>query len=357
MIGRDVRYFRNGRKGNGKSLFTLSFLVEFAHAKDKCLFAHCYPYTYTELQDYLAKVLLHPGPKQFVTSEVLCATLGGNECPVLTITAPDGSEEEKRKRKAIFISSRVHPGESNSSWIMKGLLDFLLSSSKEADHLRCTYVFKIVPMLNPDGVINGHYRCNLAGYDLNRHWHDPSPTIHPTIFHAKELLKRLQEERGVAMFCDIHGHSVKHNLFVYGCPKVKDDMTQPPAETQVDDNVSLEFPNAMNLVSSAFSMPDSRFVVEKIKEHTGRVVAWRELGIAQSYTLEASLCGSGEGKSTCTAQFACADFEAMGREFGVALAVWSSAELHDQVKNNPDKLQELLAPLTWMDDGTPDMYA
>eukprot|EP00983_Pelagomonas_calceolata_P025766 806977-Pelagomonas_calceolata.AAC.1 len=26
----------------------------------------------------------------------------------------------------------------------------------------------IVPMLNPDGVINGSYRCSLAGVDLNR---------------------------------------------------------------------------------------------------------------------------------------------------------------------------------------------
>lgn len=25
-------------------------------------------------------------------------------------------------------------------------------------------------MLNPDGVIYGNSRSNLAGYDLNRHW-------------------------------------------------------------------------------------------------------------------------------------------------------------------------------------------
>ena len=25
-------------------------------------------------------------------------------------------------------------------------------------------------MLNPDGVINGNYRCSLLGYDLNRVW-------------------------------------------------------------------------------------------------------------------------------------------------------------------------------------------
>jgi len=38
----------------------------------------------------------------------------------------------------------------------------------------CTYYLcvcvcmQIVPMLNPDGVINGSYRCSLAGVDLNR---------------------------------------------------------------------------------------------------------------------------------------------------------------------------------------------
>jgi len=25
-------------------------------------------------------------------------------------------------------------------------------------------------MVNPDGVIHGSSRCNLAGLDLNRHW-------------------------------------------------------------------------------------------------------------------------------------------------------------------------------------------
>jgi hypothetical protein len=29
-------------------------------------------------------------------------------------------------------------------------------------------------MLNPDGVINGNYRCSLAGVDLNRRWKFPS---------------------------------------------------------------------------------------------------------------------------------------------------------------------------------------
>jgi hypothetical protein len=45
-------------------------------------------------------------------------------------------------------------------------------------------------MLNPDGVINGNYRCSLSGQDLNRQWVDPSRSLHPTIFYTKMMLKR-----------------------------------------------------------------------------------------------------------------------------------------------------------------------
>lgn len=63
----------------------------------------------------------------------------------------------------MFISARVHPGESNASWMMKGIIDFLVGNTPEAIALRDNFVFKIVPMLNPDGVINGNYRCSLSG--------------------------------------------------------------------------------------------------------------------------------------------------------------------------------------------------
>jgi len=40
------------------------------------------------------------------------------------------------QRKAVVLTARVHPGETNASWMMKGFLDFLLSGSKEAK-VRC----------------------------------------------------------------------------------------------------------------------------------------------------------------------------------------------------------------------------
>jgi len=68
----------------------------------------------------------------------------------------------------VILSSRVHPGETNASFIVEGLIDFLLSADREAKSLRDSYVFKVVPMLNPDGVVVGNYRSSLAGVDLNR---------------------------------------------------------------------------------------------------------------------------------------------------------------------------------------------
>lgn len=53
-------------------------------------------------------------------------------------------------------------------------------------------VFKIIPMLNPDGVINGNNRTSLSGQDLNRVWDNPKPDVHPTIYQCKKLAQDLQ---------------------------------------------------------------------------------------------------------------------------------------------------------------------
>lgn len=52
--------------------------------------------------------------------------------------------------------------------MIKGVIDYLVGPTLDAKILRDNFIFKIVPMLNPDGVINGGYRCGLAGVDLNR---------------------------------------------------------------------------------------------------------------------------------------------------------------------------------------------
>jgi len=82
---------------------------------------------------------------------------------MLIVTNFYSDPEDIAQRKAIILTGRVHPGETNASWIVEGLIDYLVSNDEGAKKLRNTFVFKIIPMLNPDGVIIGNYRCSLTG--------------------------------------------------------------------------------------------------------------------------------------------------------------------------------------------------
>jgi hypothetical protein len=135
-------------------------------------------------------------------------------------------------------------------------------------------------MLNPDGVINGNYRCSLAGCDLNRRWKYPSPILHPTIYHTKKLVKDFASERPLILYCDLHGHSRRKNVFMYG----NTDSSCPEA-TRV-------FPYLMSKVAKPhFSYDYSRFKVQRSKESTARIAMWRELRVPNIFTMEASFCG------------------------------------------------------------------
>ncbi|KAG8516306.1 Cytosolic carboxypeptidase 4 [Galemys pyrenaicus] len=96
---------------SGRSYYTLTFSLTFPHSGDTCYLAYHYPYTYSALMhchrcdvmmivsvtcssassllqthlDILAKSV---NRKQvYFRREVLCRTLGGNACPLVTITA------------------------------------------------------------------------------------------------------------------------------------------------------------------------------------------------------------------------------------------------------------------------------
>lgn len=44
------------------------------------------------------------------------------------------------------------------------------------------------------GVVNGNYRCSYLGFDLNRHWLDPTAWAQPEILSVKTLVTELHED-------------------------------------------------------------------------------------------------------------------------------------------------------------------
>ncbi|XP_058153392.1 cytosolic carboxypeptidase 3 isoform X3 [Dasypus novemcinctus] len=304
-IGDQIKYFKNNLGQDGHHYFSLTWTFQFPYNKDTCYFAHCYPYTYTNLQDYLSNINNDPVRSKFCKIRVLCHTLARNMVYVLTITTPLKSTES-RKRKAVILTARVHPGETNSSWIMKGFLDYILGDSSDAQLLRDTFIFKVVPMLNPDGVIVGNYRCSLAGQDLNRCYTSLLKESFPSVWYTRNMIHRLMEKREVILYCDLHGHSRKENIFMYGC-----DGSARSKALYLQQRI---FPLMLSKnCPDKFSFSACKFNIQKSKEGTGRVVMWK-MGIRNSFTMEATFCGSTLGNKRGT-HFNTKDLESMGYHF------------------------------------------
>lgn len=202
---------------------------------------------------------------------------------------------------------------------MKGVIEFLTSPSPESKALRENFVFKIVPIINPDGVINGNYRCSLSGQDLNRRWKNPSKILHPVIFNIKKAMRSFAKERELALYCDLHGHSRRKNIFMYG-----NNIKEKPHATRV-------FPYIMSKLCDFFSFEQSRFSMSKFKDSTARIAMFRELGIVNIFTMEASFCGADRGKFK-DQHFTTDYLMLAGRRLLESLIVYCKIDVHQSIK-------------------------
>ncbi len=86
--------------------------------------------------DDLNKISSDPIKTTFCTRRTLCLSLAGNKVEMLTVTSKNNLENLP-KRKGVFLTARVHPGESVGSWMMKGVIDYLIDENNdEAEALR-----------------------------------------------------------------------------------------------------------------------------------------------------------------------------------------------------------------------------
>lgn len=78
--------------------------------------------------------------------------------------------KEGNPKEALMIIARQHPPEVTGFLAMKSFMETLAGSTEQAKMFRKRFTIFSVPLMNPDGVDNGHWRHNMGGIDLNRDW-------------------------------------------------------------------------------------------------------------------------------------------------------------------------------------------
>ena len=281
--------------------FTLSFCyhVNKNNINTPIYFALCFPYSYSSLQEYLYKLSTIKTNKNKIKFSTLNKTICGNPLDILYITNFNSSSNEINARQSIIFTARVHPGETSGSYVIESVINNLLNNSEQSNILLDKYIFKIIPMLNPDGVIHGHYRNNILGKDLNRMWQDPRDNITPTIFYLKKLISVNKP----FFFCDFHGHSNMPNCALYCC--------SPPKKKK---NKFFNFPNA-NIKSYHFyeekvfmrifeeetkyyQKSGEKYNIQKSKLKSARGVIYTEFNVYFSYALETGLMAKWNKQNT-----------------------------------------------------------
>ena len=132
----------------------------------------------------------------FVTKSKIGESRAGKPINALKI----GESDDKQ---IILILSRQHPPEITGYMAMQAFTETICSDNETAESFRNKYNTYVIPLANPDGVDNGHWRHNNGGIDLNRDWGDFNQ---PETAAIRDFVKYTVDSAGgkILFFIDFH---------------------------------------------------------------------------------------------------------------------------------------------------------
>lgn len=136
-------------------------------------------------------------------------------------------ETNPRATKHLLFLGRAHPPEVPGAMAMRAFLKELgsvrLKACSTGLSRTCGFFARhnlvSIPFLNPDGVVNGHWRHNSGSVDLNRDWGDFSQ---PETAAVRAYLNRLDKSSKIRLMLDFH--STKRDVLYI---QQKDDPIDP----------------------------------------------------------------------------------------------------------------------------------
>jgi hypothetical protein len=107
--------------------------------------------------------------KELAADDRISFAIAGQSARGRDLFFMDINNGKTKKKDIVAIISRQHPPEVTGFLALQAFLDELLSNEQSADFFK-QYRVLVYPLMNPDGVDEGHWRHNTGGIDLNRDW-------------------------------------------------------------------------------------------------------------------------------------------------------------------------------------------
>lgn len=130
-------------------------------------------------------------------------------------------EAESGKKEYVLFVGRQHPPEVTGALAMLPFLETVFADTELANAFRSRFNIIAVPLMNPDGVDNGHWRHNMNGVDLNRDW---GPFTQPETQAIERILDEIAEDEKSIFRLLFDFHSTRRNVFY---TQFKDVETNP----------------------------------------------------------------------------------------------------------------------------------
>ena len=152
---------------------------------------------------HIKKWVQNLSKKKFITNQTIGKSREGRPLVSLTI----GKSNTKRM---ILVISRQHPPEVTGYLAMKAFVETLSSDTKLAKKFRKKFTTYVIPLMNSDGVDNGHWRHNSGGVDLNRDWDQFNQ---PETISVKRFIEEKEKKVGGKFYFGIDFHSTWDDIY------------------------------------------------------------------------------------------------------------------------------------------------
>lgn len=201
-------------------LFILSILISLSpittiaqHDADPCGHSHLktgsddgWGYGY----DTLVKDVKRWSESEYCTKSVLGKSVQNRDLWMVEITDYDYDSDKKR----VWIHSRTHPGEFQSSKVVSEIIELLLSDKEAIQQIREEVVFNILPMLNPDGVELGNSRENANMIDIESNWNADEPEAEVAVL-KKTFEEYMRSDMPFSVALNVHSAYACKRYFVF----------------------------------------------------------------------------------------------------------------------------------------------